>query len=183
MRTGRFLTILSILLLGLVLPAAAQRTRRPTTRPTPKPTPYKPINTTTRTTVSPIVAAAKQQVANQLYNVNQFVDIMGPIAVGIENFDKEAKTNRRIKKELVDENERNKQKMVLAIRGMRQGLSKLETDFRTKPQLSKYLLKIQGISTLCAQSEDNAIAGRFVASKDPLRQVAQKLSDTMAVMP
>ena len=109
---------------------------------------------------NPIVAAAKQQVANQLYNVNQFVDIMGPIAVGIENFDKEAKTNRRIKKELVDENERNKQKMVLAIRGMRQGLSKLETDFRTKPQLSKYLLKIQGISTLCAQSEDNAIAGR-----------------------
>jgi hypothetical protein len=59
----------------------------------------------------------------------------------------------------------------------------LETDFRTKPQLSQYLPKIQGIGTLCGQSEDSAIAGRFVASKDPLRQIAQRLNDALAVLP
>lgn len=173
MRTGRFLTILSIVLIGAALPAAAQRTRRPA--PKPKPTPAKP-------TVSPVVSAAKQQVANQLHNVNVFVDRMGPIAVAIENADKQANA-RRLKREDVDANEANKKKLIEAIRRLRQGLVALETDFRTKPQLSQYLVRIQGISTLCAQSEDSAIAGRFVASKDPLRQVAIKLNETLAVLP
>ncbi len=173
---GMYLAAFGFLMLAAAMPAAAQRTRRPAPRPTPKPTPARP-------TASPIVLAAKQQVANQLSNVNMFVDKMGPIALDIENIDKEAKTNRRIKKETIDANETNKKKLVLAIRGMRQALTTLETDFRTKPQLARYLPQIQGITSLCTQSEDNAIAGRFVASKGPLRQAAQKLSDTMAVLP
>jgi hypothetical protein len=173
MRTGRFLIIFSILVLGLVVPSAAQRKRRPTPRPTPTPV---------KLTVSPVVSAAKQQVANQLHNVNVFVDKMGPIAVAIENADKQANA-RRLKKEDVDANEANKKKLIAAIRGLRDGLVALETDFRTKPQLSQYLSKIQGISSLCARSEDNAIAGRFVASKDPLRQIALKLNETLAVLP
>jgi hypothetical protein len=66
---------------------------------------------------------------------------------------------------------------------LRDGLVALETDFKTKPQLAQYLPKIQGISTLCARSEDSAIAGRFVASKDPLRQIALRLNETLAVLP
>ncbi len=177
MRTARILTIFSILLLILAGTTAAQRTRRTPPKPRPTATPK-----VTKTVVNPIVAAAKQQVANQLSNVNMFVDKMGQVAVAIENVDKESKT-RRLKKATIDANEANKKKLVLAIRGMRQGLVSLETDFRTKPQLTRYLVQIQGISDLCARSEDSAIAGRFVASKDPLRQVAQKLSDTMAVLP
>ncbi len=175
MRTSRYLTVLSILLLGLAIPAAAQRTRRPAPRATPKPTPV-------RQTVSPVVAAAKQLVANQLHNVQLFVDKMGPIAVTLESLDKEASAGR-LKKEQVDKNAVHKQKMVEAIRELRDGLLALETEFRTKPQLAQYLSRIQGISTLCAQSEDHAIAGRFVAAKDPLRQVTIKLNDTMAVLP
>lgn len=173
MRTARVLTIFSILLLSVAIPAAAQR-RTATPRPTPRATP--------RSTTSPVVLAARQQVSNQLSNVNLFVDKMGPIAVSIENTDREAR-NRRLRKAVVDANESNKRKLIEAIKGMRVGLTSLESDFRTKPQLSKYLMQIQGITDLCARSEDSAIAGRFVASKDPLRQVAQKLTDTMAVLP
>lgn len=172
MRTGRYLTILAILALA-ALPAAAQR--KGSAKPKPTPTPVKMA-------VNPVVAAAKQQVSNQLYNVNVFVDKMGPIAISIENMDREASA-RRLKKEEIDANDLNKKRLVAAIRGLRDGLMALETDFRTKPQLSQYLSRIQGISTLCAQSEDNAIAGRFVASKDPLRQVTVKLNDTLAVLP
>ena len=175
MRIARILTVFSTLLLALAIPAAAQRTRRPVPKATPRPT-------STKSTVSPIVAAAKQQVANQLSNVNMFVDKMGPIAIAIESIDRDART-RRFNKKVIDDNELNKEKLVTAIRGVRAGLVSLETDFRTKPQLTRYLPQIQGISDLCARSEDNAIAGRFVASKDPLRQVAQKLTDTMAVLP
>lgn len=174
MRTLRFLTILMVVLLGLALPAAAQR-RKPAPKATPKPTP-------TGSAVNPVVAAAKQQVANQLHNVNAFVNIMGPVAVAIESADKNA-TARKLSTEEIAANETNKQKLIAAIRGLREGLMALETEFRTKPQLSQYLPKIQGISTLCAQSEDNAIAGRFVASKDPLRQIAQRLNDALAVLP
>lgn len=174
MRTARFLTVISLFLVSFALSANAQRTRKPAPRATPKPTPVK--------TTNPAVSAAKQQVANQLYNVNAFVDKMGPIAIAIENADKQASAGR-LKKDAADANELNKKKIVAAIRGLRDGLVKLETDFRTNPQLTQYLPKIQGISTLCSQSEDSAIAGQFVASKDPLRQIALKLNDTLAVLP
>lgn len=173
MKTARVLAIFSILLLAAAIPAVAQRTK-----PTPRPSRPRVI----KTSASAEVAAAKQKVSNQLSNVNMFVDKLGPIAVAIENTDKEAKT-RRLSKTVIDTNEANKKKVIQAIKGMREGLVLLESDFRTKPALSKYLTQIQGVANLCAMSEDNAIAGRFVAAKDPLRQVAQKLSDTMAVLP
>jgi hypothetical protein len=151
---------------------AQRRTRRPAPKPTPKPTPA--VNT--------VVANAKHQVSNQLHNVKVFVDRMGPIAVGIENADRDAAA-RKLKQSDIAVNEANKKKVVAAIRALQEGLVALETDFRTKPQLAAYLPKIQGITSLCAQSEDQAIAGKFVASKDPLRDVILKLNDTLAVMP
>lgn len=175
MRTTRYLTLLSFLLLALTLSGYAQRTRRTTPRPTPKPTPV-------RNTVNPEVTAAKQKVANQLHNVNVFVDRMGPIAVAIENADKDAAA-RRLRQTEIDANNVNKEKTVTAIKGLRTALVNLETEFRAKPLLAAYLPKIQGISALAAQSEDSAIAGKFVASKDPLRQVALKLNETLAVLP
>ncbi len=172
MRIARLLTVFSILILTIAGTAAAQ-TRKPAPRPTPR---------VAKTAINPIVAAAKQKVANQLFNVNVFVDKMGPIAVSIENSDRDAAA-RRLRADQIAANDLNKRKLVAAIRALREGLVSLESDFRTKPQLAQYLAKIQGISSLCAQSEDNAIAGRFVASKDPLRQVALKLNDTLAVLP
>ncbi len=172
-KTTRSLIVLSILLLSLVISVSAQRTRKPVPRPTPKPA---------TAAVSPVVAAAKLQVSNQLYNVNVFVDKMGPIAVIIENVDKEA-AGGNLKRESIDANELNKKRLVAAIRGLREGLVALETDFRTKPQLSPYLARIQGITNFSAQAEDSAIAGQFIAAKDPLRQVALKLNETLAVLP
>ena len=177
MRTTRFLIVLSILLGLLVVSASAQRTRRPARRPAPKPTP-----TPVRPVITPEVSAAKQKVADQLHNVNVFVDRMGPIAVAIENSDKDAAA-RRLRPAEIDANNANTQTVVAAIRGLRDGLVALETDFRTRPQLAQYLPRVQGISTLSAQSEDHAIAGRFVAAKDPLRQISLKLNETLAVMP
>lgn len=175
MKTIRFTALFVLALVLSAVSADAQRKRRPAPKATPKPTPVK-------STVSPVVSVAKQQVSNQLHNVNVFVARMGPIAVAIENADRDAAA-RRLKQDEVSANETNKKKIIAAIRGLHEGLVALETDFRTKPQLAAYLPKIQGISTLCAQSEDHAIAGKFVASKDPLREVALKLNETLAVLP
>ena len=179
MKTIRFL-IIPILAIGtLTISTEAQRQRTPVRRPTTatkKPvTPIKPALTSE-------VILAKQKVSDQLFNINLFVDKLGPIALGIESVDADAKS-KKLKKETIDANNVNKQKVIQAIRNFKMGLANLETDFRTKPDLKKYLTSIQGISDLCAQSEDSAIAGKFVAAKTPLRGISKKLSDTLALMP
>jgi hypothetical protein len=132
--------------------------------------------------MNPVISVAKMQVENQLFNVNLFVDKMGPVAVTFENADKDAAAGK-LKQETVASIEAGKKKMIAAIRGLREPLVALETDFRTKAPLTPYLSSIQGIGALCSRTEDSAIAGQWVASKEPLRQIAQKLSDTLAVLP
>lgn len=128
------------------------------------------------------VRAAREKVDNQLANVNRFVDVLGPIAQTIEALNEQAKT-KPLRKDINDQNEANKQKVIAAIRNLKAGLTDLESEFRTKPALQKYLPSIQGITDLAGQSEDMAIAGKFVASKEPLRSVALKLTDTLKVLP
>src|SRR5688572_5505898 len=123
MRTVKVLSVFSILILSFAFTASAQRNRKPVPRATPKPTP-----------ISFDVVNAKQQVSNQLHNVNVFVDKMGPIAIVIENADKEAAAGK-LRKSAADINDTNKRNVVAAIRGLRDGLVALETDFRTKPAL------------------------------------------------
>jgi hypothetical protein len=172
------LQLLAITVLVLALFAGAASAQKKTTRRT---TTKKPASQTT--VIPPLeVRAAREKVTTQRDNVNRFIDVLGPIAQGIETLDESSKT-KRLPQATVDRNEANKQKVVQAIRNLKAGLSDLETEFRTKSELQKYLPKIQGITGLAAQAEDSAIAGKFVASKEPLRNAAQKLTDTLAVIP
>lgn len=173
MKTVRFLTVFSLLLVCFVFPAAAQKNRKPAPRPTP--TPSRPY-------INPVISVAKMQVETQLFNVNLFVDKMGPIAVAFENADKDA-AEGRLKKETAARIESEKKKVVAAIRGLREPLVALETDFRTKAPLTPYQSNMQGLGSLLARTEDSAIAGQWVAAKEPLRQIARKLNDTLAVLP
>ena len=175
MTTLRSFTL--ILLTTLLFAGFAAAQKSTTTRPAPTP----PRNTTKQ--LPPLdVRAARVKVSNQLYNLAAFVERLDPIAKNIEALDNDART-KKIKKESIDKNEADKKKVVDAIRGLRDGLVNLETEFRTKFTLKLYLPKIQGISDLASQSLNSAIAGKFVASVGPLRTVKQKLSDTLAAMP
>lgn len=176
MKTIVFTTLFAFSLSIFAATGEAQRTRRPAPRATPKPTPVRTVPT------NAVVAAAKQQVSNQLHNVNVFVDKIGLIAVSMESVEKEAAA-RRLSGQAAASHEKNKRNVIAAFAGLRNGLVKLESDFRTKPILAQYLPKVEGISTLAANAEDSAIAGRFVAAKDPLREVSLKLNDTLAVLP
>jgi hypothetical protein len=173
LRSIAFAAISITVLTGL---AAAQR---PTRRPTPRPTPVK----TRVSTIPPLeVRAARVKVSNQLSNVDLFVTKLGPIAQSIEDMDRQIMT-RKVSKQSIDLNQANKKKVLTAVSTLRTALVALESEFRTKAVLKKYLLQIQGISTLATQSEDLAIEGKFVACRDPLRSVSRKLNDTLAVMP
>ena len=84
MRITRLITALVILAFVFVASASAQK-RKPAPRPTP--TPSKPY-------INPVISVAKSQVETQLYNVNLFVDKMGPVAVAFENADKDAQAGK-----------------------------------------------------------------------------------------
>jgi hypothetical protein len=170
--------LVALMVVGLTLFAGVADAQKKTTKKTGTAKPP-----ATRTVVPPLdVRAAREKVDNQLANVNRFVDVLGPIAQGIETLDESSRT-KRLPKATVDQNEANKQKVIEAIRNLKAGLSTLESEFRTKPVLAKYLPSIQGITDLAAEAEDSAIAGKFVAAKEPLRGVSAKLTDTLAVLP
>ncbi len=166
-----FLMLVVLLAAGAVS-ADAQRTRTKRARaPKPKPTP---------TTVPPLeVRAAREKVSVQLANVTRFVNTLGPVAQAVEDIDADRNATRAAR----NKNEQNKQKIITAIRNLRDGLSELESEFRTKPALKTWLPSIEGITDLTSLSEDAALAGKFVAAKDPLRDVANRLRDTMNRMP
>ncbi len=170
MKRIQLLVIAAILLAICAGAADAQRRRTPVKKPP-------------ATVVPPLdVRAAREKVDNQLANVNKFIEVLGPIAQQIEDLDAQAKS-KPLRKDIAGQNEANKQKVIAAIRNLKDGLATLESEFRTKTVLQKYLPTIQGITDLAAQAEDSAIAGKFVAAKEPLRGIAKKLTDTLAVMP
>jgi hypothetical protein len=161
-------------IMSLSVDAQRTTTKRPTRTPAPK---------NNAVTLPPLdVRAARVKVENQLSNVSGFVTRLGEVAQAIEAVDAEAKT-KKLNKASLDKNAADKQKVTTAIRNLREGIVKLESEFRVKPALKKYLVNIHGISDLAGQAETSAIAGRFVAANTPLRTIQQKLNDTLTAMP
>jgi hypothetical protein len=176
----KFAAIMIAVIALFTASATAQKKKPTTTRKYP-PTP-KVVTTNTATTATSDVSKAKETVNNQIKNVTRFVDVLGPIAQTIESTDKDAKT-KKLDKKILDDNAANKQKVLQAIRNLRGGIEALENDFTNKPALRKFLLKIQGVSALGAQSEDLAKANRFTDSRKPWLAVVEKLTDTLSAMP
>ncbi len=164
-----------MLLAGLVCAAPAMAQKRSTKKTT------KPKAPTS--TVAPLdVRTAREKVDIQLSNVQQFLDKLGPAAVTMETAiaDQKAGNLKPATSRSVDTYREN---LVASIRGLRDALTPLESDFRTKTTLQKYLPTVEGITDLSHEAEDSAIAGQFVASKEPLRKIVQKLTDVLALMP
>jgi hypothetical protein len=166
---------LALSLLGFgVSSATAQR------RPTHKTTSNKPA---AQTTLPPLeVRAARDHVDTQLTDVNAWLNKFGPIALNLDAAIADEKAGK-LSPATAAKIDGYKQNIVTSIRDLKTGITNLESEFRTKPSLAKYLQSLQGITDLAAKAEDSAIAGQFVAAKDPLRDVTQKLTDTLNAMP
>ena len=171
------LTFLSFAVLLTFTASAEAQKKKSTTRRT----------TATKTTPTPAVSTldvkdGANKVSIQIKNVSKFIYVLGGVASGFETADKEAKANK-LSKAAIDKNNQDKQTVIATIRNLKAGLAELEVQFRTKPALKPYLLQIQGITDLTTQSEDLAIAGRFMDSGRALLLVVEKLSDTVTAMP
>ena len=165
---------LALCLLGLGASSAAAQRR------THKTTGTKPAS---QTTLPPLeVRAARDHVDTQLTDVNAWLNKFGPIALNLDAAIADEKAGK-LSPATAAKIDTAKANVVTSIRDLKTGLTNLESEFRTKPTLAKYLPSLQGITDLASKAEDSAIAGQFVAAKDPLRDVTQKLTDTLNAMP
>ena len=166
----------SALLLLAVFSVAAEAQKKTAKKTTVK-------KTAAAKTIPPLdVRAAREKTEIQSDNVNFWIDKLGPIAEGLESLDA-VYLKKKPSAAAFAKQEENKKKFVAMLRNLRDDLALLESEFRTKPALQKYLISVNGISDLAAKSEDLAIAGKFVASKQPLRDASKKLTDALAVIP
>lgn len=156
---------------GLSVNAEAQRKKRTTKTTTPK------VNTNALE-----LKKGADDVGIQLKNVTKFVFLLGGIASGIEQIDKDIKAGKA-SREVANKNAEFKQNVVSSINALRAGLVKLEVDFRTKPALKPYLPKITGIIQQSANAEDLAINGQLTAAGQELLIVVETLTDTLVAMP
>ncbi|MFL6374253.1 MAG: hypothetical protein ACJ73D_06270 [Pyrinomonadaceae bacterium] len=172
-RLQYFVLPLCLVCVGVCTASAQKRTTHKTTG----------TKTAATTTVPPLeVRAARDKVDTQLSNVNVWLDKYGPVALNLDAVvadEKEGKLTPSTAQKI----DANRAKVVESIRNLKAGLTSLESEFRTKAALAKYLPMIQGITDLASKAEDSAIAGQFVAAKDPLRDVSKKLTDTLTAMP
>ena len=172
----KFVAILACLL-SLSFSANAQK-RKTSSRRT------KPATATTTPTpiVNSEIKAGAEKVSIQIKNVSKFIYILGGVAQGIEDIDKDIKAGK-VSRATTDQNAKNKQAVISTISNLRAGLIALEVEFRTKPALRNYSFQIQGISDMTGTAEDQAAAGQLRESGKTLLLVVEKLADTLVALP
>ena len=178
MKTNKYLSKITFLVLAVLLTFAASAEAQRKKPVTKKPT----TTTTTMATNTLEIKQNAEKTAIQLKNVTTFLYKLGAIASAIEALDNDAKANKLSKAQL-DKFTQQKQSVITSIRNLKAGLAALEVEFRTKPSIKLYLLQIQGVTDLATQSEDLATAGRFADSGRVLVSIVEKLADTLTAMP
>ncbi len=170
-------SVISIAVFSLFVYASDAAAQKKPAKPTPKKPPV------TKTVVQPLdVRVAREKVEIQRDNVNGFADKLLPIAQSIEILDKAA-AEKRLGPDGVAKNESTKQRFIAILRNSRNDLTALESEFRTKPVLQKYLPNVKGVTEQALAAENSAVGGQFVKSIDILREIVIKLTDALAVIP
>jgi hypothetical protein len=180
MKTNKMLINFAVILaclLAFTFSANAQKRKAPVRRTKPV---VAPVPTTPP--LSSEIKAGAEKVSIQIKNVSKFIYILGGVAQGIEDLDKDVKAGK-VSRTASDQNTKNKQAVISTISNLRAGLIALEVEFRTKPALRNYNLPIQGIADMTGTAEDQAAAGQLRESGKTLLLVIEKLADTLAVLP
>jgi len=166
------LATLSLALVVLLPPTVSGQTRRRNTR-------------RTTTTSSPSVMIVRRQgatrVADQIKNLTRFLYLLGGVARGIELADEAARRNEA-SPTILEQTRRNKLSVRTSVQAVREGLDKLELDFRTTPELNRYYIRLAGVASGAARAEQQAAANQFEMAGRTLLEVANRLTDVLLEM-
>lgn len=159
----------------LIVPAATlgqTRSRSNRSRSAPK---------TATSTVSAARTAGATRVADQIKLMTKFIYLLGGVTSGIAAVDEAAKRNEA-SPQLLQQNQANKAQVKRSIQDFREGLDKLETDFRATPDLQPYYIKLAGSAAGAATAEQQAAGNQFDAAGRTLLTVINRLTDVLVIM-
>jgi hypothetical protein len=125
--------------------------------------------------------AGAARVAEQIKILTRFIYLLGGVAKGLEGVDDAARRNEA-SPAIVEQATRNKATVRASIQIVREGLDKLEIDFRATPELQRYYIKLAGVASGAANAEDLAAANQFDNAGRTLLEVVNHLTDVLLEM-
>jgi hypothetical protein len=165
---------IGLLLITIILSpvsALAQRKR----------TPAKPSRAATIATASAAQRAGAARVGDQIKVLTRFIYLLGGVAKGLEGVDDATRRNEA-SAAVIDQVKQNKATVRASIQSVREGLDKLEIDFRNTPELQRYYIKLAGVAARAASAEDLAAANQFDKAGRTLLEVVSHLTDVLLEM-
>jgi hypothetical protein len=121
------------------------------------------------------------RVADQIKVLSRFLYLLGGISKGIEAADAAVRAGEASPAQ-VEQTERSKATVKNSLRNVREGLDKLEIDFRASPELLRYYTRLAGVAAGAATAEDQAAANQFEQAGRSLLAVVNRLTDVLLEM-
>jgi hypothetical protein len=139
---------------------------------------------TTRSTAAAPAEAQRQgatRVAEQIKILTRFIYLLGGVAKGLETADDAARRKEASDADISKTNQ-SKASVRASIQSVKEGLDKLEIDFRATPELQRYYIKLAGVAAGAANAEDLAAANQFDKAGRTLLEVVNHLTDVLLEM-
>ncbi len=120
-------------------------------------------------------------VADQIKALSRFLYLLGGVAKGIEAVDDAVRRNEA-SPAIVQQTQKNKASLKASLESVREGMDKLEIDFRTTPELQRYYIKLAGVASGAATAEQQAANNQFDQAGRSLLGVVNRLTDVLLEM-
>jgi hypothetical protein len=121
------------------------------------------------------------RVADQIKILTRFLYLLGGVSKGIEAADQAVRRNEA-SSAVMEQTEKSKATVKASLENVREGLDKLEIDFRTTPELQRYYTRLAGVAAGAANAEDQASAGHYDQAGRSLLDVVNRLTDVLLEM-
>jgi hypothetical protein len=167
----RIVTVLIIAVLLFPITSFAQTRKRTSTKSSSSAGP----------TLSAVQRNGAQRVADQIKVLTRFIYLLGGVAKGLEGVDDAARRNEA-SPAIIEQAAKNKATVRNSIQSVREGLDKLEIDFRATPDLQRYYIKLAGVAAGAANAEEQAAANQFDKAGRTLLDVVNHLTDVLLEM-
>ena len=146
-----------------------------------KRTAIKPSRSSAAPPTSNIQRQGATRVADQIKLLTRFIYLLGGVAKGLEGVDDAVRRNEA-SPAILEQAKQNKATVRNSIQSVREGLDKLEIDFRTTPELQRYYIKLAGVASGAATAEEQAAANQFDKAGRTLLGVVNHLTDVLLEM-
>jgi len=167
----RLTLALLAILIAIPITAQAQTRRKSTTK--------SPASTVDHVAV--VRNSGAMRVGDQIKILSRFIYLLGGVAKGLESVDAAAKRNEA-SPAVLQQAEQSKTTVRTSIRNVREGLDKLEIDFRATPELQPYYIKLAGSAAGAATAEQQAANNQFDGAGRTLLNVINRLTDVLLIM-